>query len=80
LFQERNLRPRRAEDSTRWLMSFLSQWFDWRHDVILEEPHRRTGPLTPFRGRVLACGELTKTRPHRRASIVTQRLTAEDGC
>jgi hypothetical protein len=29
LFQKRNLRPHRADDSTRWLMSFLSQWFDW---------------------------------------------------
>jgi putative transposase len=28
LFQERNAKPRRAEDSTRWLMSFLSRWFD----------------------------------------------------
>src|SRR6202163_1162623 len=38
LFQERNLRPRRADDSTRWLMSFLSQWFDWRNALVVVKP------------------------------------------
>lgn len=33
LFQERNRKPHRAEDSTRWLMSFLSRWFDWRESL-----------------------------------------------
>jgi putative transposase len=28
LFQERQTKARRADDSIRWLMSFLSQWFD----------------------------------------------------
>ena len=35
LFQERNLRPHRADDFTRWLMSFLSQWFDWRNALVV---------------------------------------------
>ena len=47
LFQERNLRPHRADDSTRWLMSFASQWFDWRNALVVVKPdtlirwHRR---------------------------------------
>jgi len=28
LFQERKSKARRADDSTRWLMSLLSPWFD----------------------------------------------------
>ena len=31
LFQERKTKPYWADDSTRWLMTFLSQWFDWRN-------------------------------------------------
>jgi hypothetical protein len=38
LFRERNRRPRRADDSTRWLMSFLSQWFDWRNALVVVKP------------------------------------------
>ena len=38
LFQERNLRPRRADDSTRWLMSFLSHWFEWRSALVVVKP------------------------------------------
>ena len=30
LFQERKARPRRADDSTRWVMATLSQFFPWR--------------------------------------------------
>ena len=47
LFQERKAKPRRAEDSTRWLLSFLSQWFDWRNALVVVRPetlirwHRR---------------------------------------
>ncbi len=35
LFQERKNKPRRADDSTRWLMSFLSRWFDWRSTLVV---------------------------------------------
>ena len=30
MFQERNVRPHRAQDSARWLMARLSRLFDWR--------------------------------------------------
>jgi hypothetical protein len=30
LFQERKIKPRRADDSTRWLMVTLSRMFPWR--------------------------------------------------
>jgi putative transposase len=38
LFQERKSKPRRADDSTRWLMSFLSRWFDWRNALLVVKP------------------------------------------
>jgi putative transposase len=38
LFQERKSKPRRADDSTRWLMSFLSRWFDWRNALVVVRP------------------------------------------
>ena len=34
LFQERKVRPRRADDSTRWMMAALSQWFAWRNALV----------------------------------------------
>jgi putative transposase len=33
LFQERKVKPRRAEDATRWTMATLSRMFAWR-DVL----------------------------------------------
>jgi len=38
LFQERQSNPRRADDSTRWLMSFVSRWFDWRSALVVVQP------------------------------------------
>ena len=38
LFQERKNKARRADDSTRWLMSFLSRWFDWRNALVVVKP------------------------------------------
>jgi putative transposase len=38
LLQERKSKPRRAENSTRWLMSFLSRWFDWRDALAVVRP------------------------------------------
>jgi putative transposase len=38
LFQERQTKSRRADDSTRWLMSFLSQRFDWRDALVVVKP------------------------------------------
>lgn len=48
LFQERKVRPRRADDSTRWMMATLGRMFPW-HDALvnvkpdtLRNVHRRT--------------------------------------
>src|SRR5262245_1929732 len=30
LFQERKIKPRRADDATRWTMAILSRMFPWR--------------------------------------------------
>ncbi|MCU1340249.1 MAG: hypothetical protein JWO19_5830 [Bryobacterales bacterium] len=38
MFQERNVRPHRAEDSARWLMALLSRLFDWRSAVVVVKP------------------------------------------
>ena len=38
LYQERNLKPRRADDSTRWLMATLSHLFVWRDALINVKP------------------------------------------
>src|ERR1700680_3625461 len=35
LFQERKTKPRRADDSTRWLMSFGSRGCAWRGGLVL---------------------------------------------
>jgi putative transposase len=40
LFQERNVKPDRATDSTRWLMAFLSRTFDWRAALVVVKPDR----------------------------------------
>jgi putative transposase len=34
LFQERKVRPRRADDSTRWMMATLSRLFPWRDALV----------------------------------------------
>jgi putative transposase len=38
LFQERKTKPRLADDSTRWLMSFVSRWFEWRNALVVVKP------------------------------------------
>jgi putative transposase len=38
LFQERKSKARRADDSTRRFMSFLSRWFDWRNALVVVKP------------------------------------------
>ena len=38
LFQERKVKPRRAEDSTRWLMATVSRLFDWRTVLVVVKP------------------------------------------
>ena len=47
LFQERSVKPRRTEDSTRWLMATVSRLFDWWTALAVVKPdtfvrwHRR---------------------------------------
>ena len=38
LFQERKVRPRRADDSTRWMMATLSRMFQWRGALVNVKP------------------------------------------
>jgi putative transposase len=38
LFQERKVRPRRADDSTRWMMGTLSRMFQWRDALVNVRP------------------------------------------
>jgi transposase InsO family protein len=40
MFQERNVKPRRAQDSARWLMACLSRLFDWRNALVVVKPDR----------------------------------------
>ena len=38
LFQERQAKARRADDSTRCLMSLASRWFDWSNALVVVQP------------------------------------------
>ena len=38
LFQERKVRPRRADDSTRWVLATLSRLFPWRGALMNVKP------------------------------------------
>lgn len=38
LFQERMVKPRRADDSTRWMMATLSRIFTWRDALVNVKP------------------------------------------
>jgi len=38
LFQERKAKPRRADDSTRWIMAALSRMFLWRDALVNVKP------------------------------------------
>jgi hypothetical protein len=48
LFQERKVKPRRADDSTRWMMATLSRIFQWR-DALGECEAGYAHPLAPQR-------------------------------
>src|SRR5262249_4635715 len=61
LFQERKLRPRRADDSTRLVMVILGRMFSWRDapaDVKPETPIRWPPGVSPPRAL-----EITAARP-----------------
>src|SRR6476661_5785993 len=38
LFQERKVKPRRADDSTRWMTATLSRIFKWRDALVNVKP------------------------------------------
>jgi hypothetical protein len=38
LFEERKVKPRRADDSTRWMMATLSRMFPWRDALVHVKP------------------------------------------
>lgn len=38
MYQERKIRPHRAQDSARWLMACLSRRFDWRNAIVVVKP------------------------------------------
>ena len=38
LFQERKVKPRRADDCTRWMMATLSRMFQWRDALVNVKP------------------------------------------
>src|SRR5260370_29042808 len=46
LFQERKIKPRRADDSTRWMMATLSRMFQWRR-WLREVKRRAPSPRPP---------------------------------
>jgi len=39
MFQERNIRPHRAQDPARWLMACSSRLFDWRDAFVVVKPN-----------------------------------------
>ena len=38
LCQERGVKPRRPDPPTRWLLGFLSRWFDWTEALVIVRP------------------------------------------
>src|SRR5438876_10976440 len=38
VFQERNVKPRRADDSTRWMLATLSRMLQWRDALVNMKP------------------------------------------
>jgi len=38
LFQERRVKPARADDSSRWVMAAMSRLFEWRGALVIVKP------------------------------------------
>ena len=38
LYQERQVKPRRATDATRFTLVWLAQWFDWQPALVVVQP------------------------------------------
>ena len=41
-YQERNVKPRRADNPTRLTLVLLSRWFNWRDALIVVRPRTLT--------------------------------------
>ena len=65
LFQERKAKPRRADDSTRWMMATLSRMFPWREALLnpLQTLHH-----CPWRRSFTAV--VSRSRYHRRDGVL----------
>jgi hypothetical protein len=52
LYQERNTKPQRATNTTRFTLVWLSQWFDWQPALVVVQPETfqrwRHQRCTPF--------------------------------
>ena len=59
LFQERKVKPRTADDATRWIMATLSRLFAWRDALWNVKPdtlirwHRKGFPYGQIMGKAL---------------------------
>src|ERR687886_505424 len=38
LYQERHIKPWRATNATRFALSWLAHWFDWRQALVIVQP------------------------------------------
>jgi hypothetical protein len=67
LFQEREIKPRRADDARRAAMVWLTQAFDWREALVVVKPptlirwHRPGRPAVPHEIRAVRRG--SRRRP-----------------
>src|ERR687884_645222 len=55
LYQERQVKPRRATEATRFTLVWLAQWFDWQPALVVVQPEtfqrwRRQGRQLFWRG------------------------------
>jgi transposase InsO family protein len=51
LFQERNVKPRRSDDATRWTMAGLSRTFPWGNSLVNVKRIRSSGTGSPTNGK-----------------------------
>jgi putative transposase len=82
LFQERKVKPRRADNSTRWIMAILSRMFEWRSALKNVKPDtlirwHRKGFRLFWRWKSKPTG-----RPQLPKEIrdLIRRMAAENGC
>ena len=42
MYQERDVKPKRATNATRFALVWLSRWFDWRQALAVVQPETFT--------------------------------------